>query len=1219
MRFDADGYRRFNVDLPDVDLFDHFVRHGIKEGRTFKLDLPTGFDPTEYRRLNRDLERLSDDELCVHWMRHGRYEQRAINTESVRVLLVSTQRPGFGGASSLAYAVHQSLPASWCWFYDVPTGDDRPDYDPDGTGRAFGGEVFPSEVPEPDVVFAFNYLAPVVAKRRFPRARVIWYVTGNSWLSQSRERSPSAFFAGLLPVMLFSDAERTAAEFSDAIVPNSALMHEICSRALDFVGSHDLRQKLTDPAWLEFFFLSRQPCVRIRESRSKPETPKFRESRSKPETPEFRESRSKPETPEFRESRSKPGFREYHLVAVASMFDRPVKNGELLRKIFLSPELTDRKKLCLGSNARSLFPEADDELRRHNIELKGLVSVAEVSQLLAQSRALVLTSSFESCSIALLQGISAGCHVICTKEVGASWLLPESDICSEASYAEFMERLSLTAKFRSEGPARSFRVIENRARERAARFLDSAGNWRTDKKVLVVSVDLPYYGGCGTNSYRILSALRRRGVAAWALFIHESQFGSESPNPDPDNLERSWRTTWTDFCMDFQRTVRRHQIELVLAKNYKAAAAVSRAWGGPLIFSPSGLACESGQDHQLERRAIESADLVLANSVVLAQALRERFPHCVPEVLDLTYVDYRPIEVSADIERFFDVAFVSWSWSREVKNSPLVIEVLKQLQGKSIRTLVVGRHQEGFPAAFQVESANPTEILRLFAQTKVLAVCSSFDASPNVLREALSCGCRAVVGKYVGFPAAFASRVAIVEASAPAFVAGIERQLKHPLDFGSPSANFGSDHRNSPSANFGSGHRNSPSANFGSDIVNRLMSICSRDYPRAHRRSAVYIHKIPPTQQSALPEDPRLAREVRPLSAEQLNERLADAYFQMMLDAGEQFADFHSVTIDPNAKGATVSTVHTAFPAEPRKIFVWTLTTASELRAFRDAGFYLLRGMYPEFYRQFVDEGQSDSERQITWLYPATALSAEETRPRTSAAFDLVLYDEPTSADRWRRAFPGAKMLCQFFKPVPRSSREVPLDLPRIYDFVYVAANQPTKNPHLFFGLVDHLRENRVTARLLYVGDEHWRVRQVRTAGAVLEHRSAVPQTELMRLFAQCRYHLVFSGRDCFPRVIPESACCGCYQLVSDTLSDGKSLILPEIGKVLTFPEVEKLATERSSWTYKSDPKVYARIAEFVGTEQDHQRIGQLSREIFDGSIVDERGLRKRVSFFLAD
>ena len=46
---------------------------------------------------------------------------------------------------------------------------------------------------------------------------------------------------------------------------------------------------------------------------------------------------------------------------------------------------------------------------------------------------------------------------------------------------------------------------------------------------------------------------------------------------------------------------------------------------------------------------------------------------------------------------------------------------------------------------------------------------------------------------------------------------------------------------------------------------------------------------------------------------------------------------------------------------------------------------------------------------------------------------------------------------------------------------------------------------------------------------------------------------MITSGRDCFPRTIPESISCGCFNIILDILSDGLSLIKsnPLLGKVI--------------------------------------------------------------------
>ena len=77
--FNVKDYRNFNSDLKkysDQYLRDHYLTHGIREKRIYKLELPDGFDTDIYKNLNPDLKNLSNLDLQKHYINYGKRENR---------------------------------------------------------------------------------------------------------------------------------------------------------------------------------------------------------------------------------------------------------------------------------------------------------------------------------------------------------------------------------------------------------------------------------------------------------------------------------------------------------------------------------------------------------------------------------------------------------------------------------------------------------------------------------------------------------------------------------------------------------------------------------------------------------------------------------------------------------------------------------------------------------------------------------------------------------------------------------------------------------------------------------------------------------------------------------------------------------------------------------------------------------------------------------------
>lgn len=80
--FHSEAYRILNKDLvknfeSDHLLKNHYLIHGKKENRKYKFtNLPDDFNVENYKKLNPDLQHLTDDEAVCHYEKHGFYEKR---------------------------------------------------------------------------------------------------------------------------------------------------------------------------------------------------------------------------------------------------------------------------------------------------------------------------------------------------------------------------------------------------------------------------------------------------------------------------------------------------------------------------------------------------------------------------------------------------------------------------------------------------------------------------------------------------------------------------------------------------------------------------------------------------------------------------------------------------------------------------------------------------------------------------------------------------------------------------------------------------------------------------------------------------------------------------------------------------------------------------------------------------------------------------------------
>ena len=86
--FSAQTYKEIHEDLrnlSDDELIEHYICHGIAEGRWYRSprenELPAGFDVRQYIYFNPDLSHLSDIQAKIHYVMHGQQEGRRYRDE----------------------------------------------------------------------------------------------------------------------------------------------------------------------------------------------------------------------------------------------------------------------------------------------------------------------------------------------------------------------------------------------------------------------------------------------------------------------------------------------------------------------------------------------------------------------------------------------------------------------------------------------------------------------------------------------------------------------------------------------------------------------------------------------------------------------------------------------------------------------------------------------------------------------------------------------------------------------------------------------------------------------------------------------------------------------------------------------------------------------------------------------------------------------------------
>tara|TARA_B100000085_G_C18560381_1_gene519292 strand:- start:2120 stop:3532 length:1413 start_codon:yes stop_codon:yes gene_type:complete len=172
---------------------------------------------------------------------------------------------------------------------------------------------------------------------------------------------------------------------------------------------------------------------------------------------------------------------------------------------------------------------------------------------------------------------------------------------------------------------------------------------------------------------------------------------------------------------------------------------------------------------------------------------------------------------------------------------------------------------------------------------------------------------------------------------------------------------------------------------------------------------------------------------------------------------------------------------------------------------------------------------------------------------KSPGKYPIVLYDEVDNLDTLRKKYPNSELLK--FNKASSPLFQLDLQKERDIDIIFTGTTiQKTKNQFLFYELLDRILKIRPETKVVIVGVENnldelskrWESYDVQIFPRV-EKRT------LSELYNRSKTHMITSGRDCFPRTIPESISCGCFNIILDILSDGLSLIKsnPLLGKVI--------------------------------------------------------------------
>lgn len=289
------------------------------------------------------------------------------------------------------------------------------------------------------------------------------------------------------------------------------------------------------------------------------------------------------------------------------------------------------------------------------------------------------------------------------------------------------------------------------------------------KRILITSTQYPYYGGAATNAYALIKYFRSIGVRTCGVF-----FENKNINVDPDSIGgvfRSSKSNNSDLKKNITKYLRGNP-QIILCKNYAAPIFSRKIYpGGKIVYLASGcpqmmeLSAKniSAQKYLISQKnivfkdevsAIKASDFIIPNSKIGFSLLEKHYGKTanILEPFNTSFeINNSPKNINFD-RRGYDIGFICSNFNRSVKNANLAFKIFDYFA--DYKKIAIGNNSSRFKKIDNtvVFSGKSNEfVINTLSQTKLILCTSFYDASPNIIREAIACGCNILVSKNCGW------------------------------------------------------------------------------------------------------------------------------------------------------------------------------------------------------------------------------------------------------------------------------------------------------------------------------------------------------------------------------------------------------------------------------------------------------------------------------------
>lgn len=1120
------------------------------------------------------------------------------------ILILSTQYNRYGGAATCAYETHKYLIKnginSIAVFFENSVLNKEEKYNQDNLPNVYAcrllrdylnenvnlnrynniKKIIDEKFDKNFIILGFNYLAPLIGKLIYPNNIMYYMITGTCYINNNNILNGEQIINDEFKFE-YNEIEKKSIELSDYIIPNSIIMKNVIKNIYkitpdDIIDLHEIYEnKIFDEKTTKISkLLTNDKIMQLNY------------------------------------------YKKYDILFLSSNFDRKVKNADLAIKILSNEKLEKFSKLVIGKNSSKYFNNTEFK----NIEIFDFINQEQIIKLIRQCKIMLIPSHIESYSISCIEATNNTCIPLLSKNVGCNNFVNDYYILNTYEPDDWINKII---------------EINNNYIYHTKIFFNNYknGNKILDifkckkivdikKKVLFVTVDVPGNGGAATNTLNLINNLKD----VWDIHVI---FIDNNTVHSIDNLTNYKIIKNDEYIIDnlikYKNEIESDKkFDFIFCKNYKSLIFIKNAFKNTnIIFSPSGIRYigklvdsdyvqyinfdTSNQnilytntnnkvifikknDNILDFLAFNYSDIIVPNSKLSYDIITKTYmgEKKINNPIYTTNINYvKTFGANNDLfEREYDIAFCCFSWSRGCKNINLVKILIPKFNDKKI--LLIGKNikldheQENLT---HIENIPNSEIKKYLSRVKVLVIPSYYDSNPNILIEAVSVGCNIITSKNVGNNEFLNTNQVINEPkNINEWITKINDSLLVKYEY--------------------SGYNNSQ---IKSEILKITKNI-------TEKKSIVGIYKINPLWDTSVkPKFSYFTFVIKKDNNFVLDIVHNDIYFILTYKLGltNKMNDINYIIIDETIQNNECYYVYNSISYYEDYVKIWKIKNRDDIFYFNEANMFFLRGNYHYFYNLFIPE----HNKSKAIFYPATSFK-QSTNIKNFEPLDnkydiVLIHEDPKYNVVYQN---NHKIIFKKFT----SNKFVNNNVKRKYDFCFVATEkQKTKNHELFLNFLEYLEYFEFKYNVIFVGDlekiTNTHNYQSKFKNIKLNIVYNLSKDELIKIYNESKNNLIFSGRDAFPRVICESAACGCFNIALDTLYDGICLFDNKLLGILIGDELVDKKIINNSLMYEESKIIWKKITNEINIKRNHNTISYLYKKEYniDNTIQDINNVLK--------